>query len=98
MSEVVFDPEARSEFLRAVAYYEERKKGLGARFRRAVEESLHAIGERPLSYRVLEPPFRSCLLRGFPYALIYAIEPFQILIIAVSHASRKPGYWLERSE
>lgn len=98
MSHVVFDPDARSELLCAVAFYEEREKGLGRRFRRAVDDAIGSICDMPLSYRVLRPPFRRCLIRGFPYSLIYSIEPAHILIIAVAHGKRSPGYWQERVE
>lgn len=37
MSGIGFDPEARTEFLGAVKHYEECRKGLGRRFREAVE-------------------------------------------------------------
>lgn len=36
MSSIGFDPDARAEFLAAVEYYEECRKGLGRRFREAV--------------------------------------------------------------
>ena len=37
MKPVRFLEEAQEEFLEQVAYYEEREKGLGERFRQAVE-------------------------------------------------------------
>jgi len=33
------------------------------------------------------------LTLGLPYALIYAIEKDQCLVLAVAHLHRKPGYW-----
>ena len=96
MISVVFDPDARDEFLEAVQYYEESQVGLGRRFRAAVEAAVKSIAENPLRYRVLHPPFRRYLLPNFPYAIIYCIEPENILIIAVAHTKRKPGYWIKR--
>ena len=54
MSRAVFDPDARSELLSAVAYYKEREEGLGHRFRRAVENAVEDICEMPL--RILGYP------------------------------------------
>ncbi|PIX25714.1 MAG: type II toxin-antitoxin system RelE/ParE family toxin, partial [Deltaproteobacteria bacterium CG_4_8_14_3_um_filter_43_13] len=34
-----------------------------------------------------------CLIPRFPYSIIFSIEPQFILVIAVAHAKRKPGYW-----
>ena len=98
MSGVTFDPDARTEFLAAVEYYEECQRGLGYRFRLFVESAVHNIYENPFCYRVLHAPFRRCLLQKFPYSIIFSIEPEHILIIAVAHAKRKPGYWQERIE
>ncbi len=39
---------------------------------------------------------RRCLTNHFPYGIIYCIEADEILILAVMHLHRKPGYWKER--
>ena len=96
MISVVFDPDARAEFLKAIQYYEDSQAGLGHRFRLAVEAAVKSIAENPFRYRVLHPPFRRYLLPHFPYTIIYCIEPENILIIAVAHTKRKPGYWIKR--
>lgn len=96
MTSVVFDPDARAEFLLAVQYYENCQSGLGRRFRLVVESAVQDIMETPFLYRILHAPFRRCLLQKFPYAIIYSIEPDHIHIIAVAHTKRKPGYWLIR--
>jgi len=98
MISAIFDPDARSEFLAAVEYYEKCQTGLGRRFRNEVEAAVNKIVETPFRYRVLHPPFRRCLLGSFPYAIIFAIEPENILIIAVSHTKKRPGYWRKRSK
>jgi plasmid stabilization system protein ParE len=98
MISISFDPDARAEFLAAVDYYEESKKGLGKRFRSAVETEIRHISEMPFRFRVLHARFRRCLIPRFPYSVIFAIEPEFILIIAVSHIRRKPGYWRNRTK
>ncbi|OQX19768.1 MAG: plasmid stabilization protein [Desulfobulbaceae bacterium A2] len=96
MSGVAFDPDARAEFLAAVEYYEESQLGLGRRFRTAVTRVLKGMETMPFRYRVLHAPFRRCLVPNFPYAIIFTIETDFILIVAVAHTKRKPGYWLDR--
>ena len=98
MSAAAFDPDARAEFLAVVEYYEECQTGLGRRFREAMEAQVDAIGIMPFRFRVLHPPFRRCLVPQFPYSIIFSIEPEFILVIAVAHAKRKPGYWHDRIE
>lgn len=41
-------------------------------------------------------PVRRFLLHEFPYKVLIANLPDQIVVIAFAHAKRKPGYWLER--
>jgi len=96
MKGVVFDPAARVEFLAAVAYYEECVVGLGQSFRIATEKEAASIEFMPFRFRMLHVPFRRCLIPQFPYSLIFSIEPDFILIIAVAHTKRKPGYWNDR--
>jgi len=98
MSGVAFDPDARAEFLAAVEYYEEYQPGLGRRFRTVVEAELDAMDAMPFRYRVLHAPFRRCLVPKFPYAIIFVIEPDFILVVAVAHAKRKPGFWHDRTK
>lgn len=35
---------------------------------------------------------RRCLTRVFPYGVLYSIEEDSVLILAVMHCSREPGY------
>ena len=39
---------------------------------------------------------RRIVLRRFPYLDIYRIESDRIVIVAVAHTSRRPGYWRDR--
>lgn len=96
MTLVIFDPDAKDEFLVAVRYYEECQEGLGRRFRVVIETAVQLISESPFMYRLLKAPFRRYLLPKFPYSIIYSIEPDHIHIIAVAHNKRKPEYWLNR--
>jgi len=36
---------------------------------------------------------RKCLLSRFPYMVIYAPLPDEVLVLAVGHQHRQPGYW-----
>jgi toxin ParE1/3/4 len=98
VSGVAFDPDARAEFLAAVEYYEECQTGLGRRFRMDVEAELDGIQIMPFRYRVLRAPFRRCLIPKFPYAIIFTVEPNFILVVAMAHVKRKPGYWNDRAK
>lgn len=91
-----FHPEARVEYLEAVARYEERSAGLGARFTIEIETALRSIVEGPQRWRVLEEDVRRCRAHIFPYGVLYTVEENYILIVAVMHRRQRPGYWRSR--
>ena len=91
-----FHPEALEEYREATLYYVERDPALALRFVEAVEDAIRRILESPERWRVLDEDVRRCLTRVFPYGVLYTIEPDFILIVAVMHCSREPGYWKRR--
>jgi plasmid stabilization system protein ParE len=91
-----FHPEALDEYIEAGHYYGERQPGLDLRFIVSVEAAIENILEDPYRWRPFDEDVRRCFTRVFPYAVLYTIEPDYVLIIAVAHCSREPGYWKRR--
>ena len=63
-----------------------------------MQRSCDEIIEHPESGPVTLGSIRRRLVRRFPYAILYTIEADHILIIAVMHGHREPGYWKDRLE
>ena len=93
-----FHPDAFDEYENAARYYAECQVGLELRFISAVEHAVQQIIEAPERWPVFEDDIRRCLTRVFPYAVLYSVEPEYVLIIAVMHCHREPGYWRKRIE
>lgn len=91
-----FHPDARLEYREAAAYYESRRAGLGAAFTIEVEATIERILQEPERFRTVEQDVRTCRTRTYPYAILYTIEEGSLLVIAVMHLRRKPGYWHDR--
>jgi plasmid stabilization system protein ParE len=91
-----FHPEALAEYEDAARYYAGCQEGLELRFIAAVEHVVQQIVEAPERWLVLEDDIRRCLTRVFSYAVLYSIETDYVLIIAVMHSHREPGYWRKR--
>lgn len=91
-----FHPEALAEYREAALWYANREKPLGAKFLTTVEEAIQRVVEAPTRWRVVDEDVRRCLAHVFPYAILYTIEADFILIVAVMHCSREPGYWHRR--
>lgn len=96
MKPVVFLPDAEQEMLQAAVYYESQSSGLGIDYLSEVERDVQAIKESPMTWPIVEGELRRRLVRRFPFGILYRIDPEEIVIIAVAHLRRKPGYWRER--
>jgi plasmid stabilization system protein ParE len=93
---VTFDPRAKAEVIAAVGWYERHSASAAAGFKRAFDAAIAQIQDRPTSFPVYLGSQRKCLLKRYPYLLIFEELLDQVWITAVAHASRKPGYWLNR--
>ena len=92
----VFHPEALNEYAEAVQYYTEQRVEVAQAFINAIEDTVYRIGESPTRYAAIDEDVRRCMARKFPYGVLYTIEQDYILILAVMHCSREPGYWKNR--
>lgn len=90
--------EAEVEIWESVHYYEAKCPGLGTDFINEVESVLVSIRTTPNLWRVREDGTQRCLLRRFPYVVVYLHFDNNIWVIAVAHCRRKPEYWSERIE
>ncbi len=91
-----FHPEAESEFVEAIAYYEECEAGLGFDFSREVYVSIQEALEYPAMWPILDAPIRRCLVHRFPFGVLYSVEAEGVFILAVMHLHREPDYWKQR--
>ena len=90
---------AADEFTAAVRWYEEQRPGLGADFYRAVTETTALIETHPEigTPASADHLTRRVLVSRFPYQLVYRLRPSEIVIVAVAHLKRRPGYWKNRT-
>ncbi|MBI3839319.1 MAG: type II toxin-antitoxin system RelE/ParE family toxin [Planctomycetia bacterium] len=94
-------PVAELEGVEAAVWYDDRRLGLGDEFLDELGQVLERIQAAPASFASLEGYFgqhdvRRCLLKRFPYAVIFRWRPEEVLIVAVGHVRRRPFYWLDR--
>jgi hypothetical protein len=91
-----FHPDAESEFNQAIDYYEEIETGLGYDFAIEVYTTIQRSLIYPNAWPVLEGDIRRCLVRRFPYGVLYSIEPNGLFILAIMNLHRDPDYWKHR--
>lgn len=93
---VEFLGEAEVELVDAACWYESRQPGLGRRFKRDVESVVARIAENPLQFRECNSGYRRANCPVFPYYLPHFIRRDKVVVAAVAHQHRKPGYWQAR--
>jgi toxin ParE2 len=87
---------AETELDEAVIFYNSEQPGLGANFIVEFVNSLDRIKAYPKAWNPFTQNTRRCQLRRFPYGIVYQIFETEILVVAISHLHREPGYWQER--
>ena len=92
----IFHPEAYDEMIQSARFFEERSEGLGSDFLAAAEETTRRIEQTPEAGPVDRANIRKRLVSGFPFTILYEIQPDRIFIAAVMHQHRRPYYWRSR--
>ena len=82
----------------ASVFYEAASVGLGSDFLDDVQRVVDTLREHPELGRAVGKGLRQVLLHRFPFSLIYSTEKDAIIVVAVAHQRRRPGYWKGRSE
>ncbi len=96
MKSVRFLRPAELELLDAAQYYEIQARGLGGEFLDKIDAAVLDIREAPERWPIIRSNVRRRLVPRFPYALLYRVEPDEIIIQATMHLRRRPNYWIGR--
>lgn len=97
MKRIVFLAPAEKEMLEAAIYYDDKAPGLGSDYIAEVEHTVNRIAENPESGLTVRGNIRRMLLRRFPFGVLYRVDQEEIVIIAIMHLRRRPGYWKKRT-
>ena len=96
MKRHTFHREAEEEYAAAAAVYAGIEPELAGRFYDEIERLIGDLRQDPKRFRVFDASVRRHFSDVFHYAVLYVDQPDRVLIIAVMHMKRKPGYWRER--
>lgn len=89
---------AQAELDEAVAWYARQALGLGDAFLVEVLRAFELVELHPDAWHPLSSRTRRCRLRRFPFGVIYAPLDDGVVVLAIAHLHRRPGYWRERIE
>lgn len=89
-------PDAEEELRAAARFYEAEQEGLGRALIQEVRRAFRFIREYPLAANIERGEVRVRAIARFPYRIYYRARPDEILIIAIGHRRRRPGFWRSR--
>ncbi len=88
--------EAERDLLGGAAYYNAHRPGLGRLFVIEVRNTCETVAQFPESGSQMSSTIRRRLVRRFPFAVYYSVIDDEVLVLAVAHQARLPGYWRRR--
>ena len=96
--EIFFHPEATDEYVASYVWYYERGPHLAEAFEHEIERALRLVVDAPDRWPIYIGKYRKILVKRFPFSLVYTNTETGIVVIAVAHGNRKPGYWKKRNK
>ncbi len=90
--------EAVRELRAEVSWLEIQSSGLGVRLLVDVRNALRRIEEFPDLGSPRAQGCRWVLLSHFPFYLVYLVVEDQLIVLALAHQRRRPGYWRSRAK
>jgi len=87
---------AQQEMDESFEFYEEQMAGLGHDFLTEILTAFKRIKQNTDAWTPFSDQTRRCLVNRFPYGIVYQVRVDEILVVAVAHLHRKPGYWKNR--
>ncbi len=97
MLPVDYLPGARRDFDESFDWYAARSAQAAVRFTNAIDAAISTVSENPERFAAIDGVHRECPVRRFPFRIVYRVMPGGVLVVAVAHAKRRPGYWKGRS-
>lgn len=93
--------EAAEEAIEAAAWYEKEHPGLGTEFSHAINAALDLLEQDIIPLANLPGIMgtsgaKRLVLRRFPFDIVVRESTEEIVVIAIAHHSRRPGYWRGR--
>ena len=95
---VLFHRLAIREYRLARNWYREQSVEVAERFAVAIDQAVSRIATRADMLPTLTASSRYIRVSRFPYILIFRfVDDDTVMVVAVAHTSRRPGYWRHRT-
>jgi plasmid stabilization system protein ParE len=96
MKEVAYHPAAQAELEAEVLYCENERPRAGAPVRADISKAIVSVRHFPGLGRDVPGGVRRIVTRSYKFIVHHELIADQIVVWAVAHPARAPGYWLAR--
>jgi plasmid stabilization system protein ParE len=96
MKRIRIHSQTQHEINEAFEWYFKRSPKTAEAFLTEIGTALAQIAAHPQLYPIYTKNTRKRVMEKFPYSVIFQEKVEVILIAAVAHAKRRPGYWRVR--
>ncbi len=98
MANVVFHPDALAEYQATLVWYGRKNRRAAEGLERVINHVLSTAAATPEFYPRYDDAHREAILIRYPYSVVYRVAANgDVIVIAVAHAAREPGYWQGRA-
>ena len=86
---------AETQAFHARDWYESQLKGLGYRSAGQLDQAIQKAHQNPQHYQAVHREIRRVLVRRFPDAVFFVVEPERVVVLAILHQYEDPAKWQE---
>lgn len=95
--------QAAEEAIEAAAWYEQERPGLGIEFNHAINAALDLLEQDIVPLASLPKitdasGAKKLVLKRFPFDIVVRESDDEMIVVAIAHHSRQPGYWRSRGK
>ena len=88
--------EAENELISITDYYNDVNPNIKNRFLEEFYDKIQLISISPNIFQKYKYKTRKCVMKNYPYNLIFKEHDEKIYIIAIAHQKRRLNYWIKR--
>ena len=94
---IEYHPQTADDLNSALQFYEGERPGLGAECREEIYNAINRIKGSPTLYRKVEGEIRRCLVRRFPFSILYRVIGNEVVrILVIRHHRKHPRFGQSR--
>lgn len=96
MWQLSYRPEVEDDVVAAVAWYDDKRRGLGEKFLSEYLDAIRRIRENPLQFAIAANGLRPCRLKRFSYIVHFDVHGNDILVVALMAGGRDDSAFIHR--